>query len=224
MNEYYTYAYLREDGTPYYIGKGKKNRAYRKDRKRIKRPKDDSRILILKKNLTEEESFKHEIYMISVFGRKDLGTGILQNRTNGGEGTSGSPRFFSEEHKQKLRNYAKGREVKQETRKKLSEKLKNRKFSKESLEKMSSSKKGVKKSEEHKNNISKSSKKRNKEIYRKYVYTFISPSGEITITTEISEFCFKHNLTYSKVNYVSRGIYSQHKGWKITRKLKDVSE
>ena len=223
MNEYYTYAYLREDGTPYYIGKGKKTRIYRKDR-RTKPPKDKSRIIFLKQNLTEQEAFNHEIYMIALFGRKDLGTGILHNKTNGGEGTSGSSRVISDEHREKLRSIAKGRKFSTETRKKLSEKLKNRKFSKESLEKMSNSKKGVKKSEEHKNNISKSSKKRNKEIYRKYLYTFISPSGEITTTTEITEFCSKNNLTYSKVNYVSRGIYSQHKGWKITRKLKDVSE
>ena len=83
--EYYTYAYLREDKTPYYIGKGQGNRAYRRRKTDIKPPKDKSRILILKKNLTEEEAFNHEIYMISVFGRKDLGTGILYNRTNGGD-------------------------------------------------------------------------------------------------------------------------------------------
>jgi phage-related minor tail protein len=86
---FYTYAYLRVDGTPYYIGKGKDRRAWAKHKKWLPRPKDNSRILILKEGLTEEEAFRHEIYMINVFGRKDLGTGILHNRTNGGEGVSG---------------------------------------------------------------------------------------------------------------------------------------
>jgi len=51
--EYYTYAYLREDKTPYYIGKGNGNRAYRRRYKGIKPPKDKSRIIVLKQNLTE---------------------------------------------------------------------------------------------------------------------------------------------------------------------------
>ena len=88
-NDYYTYAYLREDKTPYYIGKGRGKRIYSKDRA-IKPPKDKSLILLLKKGLTEAEAFKHEIYMIFVLGRKDLGTGILRNRTDGGEGASGA--------------------------------------------------------------------------------------------------------------------------------------
>jgi len=98
--EYYTYAYLREDGTPYYIGKGKGKRIYEKRKGEVNLPKDKSRIIFLKKNLTEEEAFKHEIYMIGVFGRKDLGTGILHNRTNGGDGGSGI--IFSEESKRKI--------------------------------------------------------------------------------------------------------------------------
>ena len=98
---YYTYAYLREDKTPYYIGKGKGYRINSKQRN-IKPPKNKSRIIFLKQNLTEEEAFKHEIYMIDVFGRKDLGTGILHNRTDGGEGASGS--IFSEFERQKRRD------------------------------------------------------------------------------------------------------------------------
>ena len=86
---YYTYAYLREDRTPYYVGKGKGRRVYTKGKVEIKPPKDKTRIIFLKQNLTEEEAFKHEIYMIAVFGRKDLGTGILRNKTNGGDGISG---------------------------------------------------------------------------------------------------------------------------------------
>ena len=82
---YYTYAYLREDRTPYYIGKGKGHRIYSNCR-RVKLPKDKSRIIFLKQNLTEEEAFKHEKYMIAVLGRIDLGTGILRNLTDGGDG------------------------------------------------------------------------------------------------------------------------------------------
>jgi hypothetical protein len=89
-NDFYTYAYLRKDGTPYYIGKGRKDRAWYKFRKVVSPPKDKERILILKKNLTEEEAFRHEKYMIFLLGRKDKGTGILRNRTYGGEGVSGN--------------------------------------------------------------------------------------------------------------------------------------
>jgi hypothetical protein len=97
----YTYAFLREDRTPYYIGKGKDNRAYRRRYKgEVRAPKDKSRIIFLKQNLTEEEAFKHEIYMIAVFGRKDLGTGILRNKTNGGEGASGVVR--SDEYRKNI--------------------------------------------------------------------------------------------------------------------------
>ena len=95
---FYTYAYLREDRTPYYVGKGGGKRLYEKHQKGIYVPKDKNRIIFLKQNLTEEEAFRHEIYMIDVFGRKDLGTGILHNKTIGGEGVSGY--IFTETQRQ----------------------------------------------------------------------------------------------------------------------------
>ena len=96
MGQYYTYAWLRVDGTPYYIGKGSGGRAWRKD----KFSPPPGRVLILKRNLCELDAFKHEVYMIAVYGRKDLGTGILYNFTDGGEGTSGRP--CSEETRLKI--------------------------------------------------------------------------------------------------------------------------
>jgi hypothetical protein len=99
-NRFYTYAYLRVDRTPYYIGKGQGKRLYQKGKGQIKPPKDKTRIIFLKQNITEKEAFKHEKYMIAVFGRKDLGTGILHNRTDGGDGASGV--VISEETRKKM--------------------------------------------------------------------------------------------------------------------------
>ena len=93
MNIYYVYYYLRSKdsdiapaGTPYYVGKGCNNRAWQT---RKNKPKDYNCIVIIAANLTENEAFELEISEISRLGRVDLGTGILRNRTNGGEGSSG---------------------------------------------------------------------------------------------------------------------------------------
>ena len=143
MNNYfYTYAYLREDRTPYYIGKGKGNRVYKKSKNDIRPPRDKSRIILLKQNLSEEDAFNHEKYMIAIFGRKDLGTGILHNRTDGGDGSSGV--LQTEETKLKRSNALKGRPRPEEVKSKIGEKNKGKTQSQEAKNKISETHKGNK--------------------------------------------------------------------------------
>lgn len=171
MNNYYTYAYLREDGTPYYIGKGKGNRKSvlhkgRKNKITIHVPTED-KIIILKENLTEEQAFKHEKYMIFVFGRKDIGTGILRNMSDGGEGASGHKKsikwkkqqsarmkennpMFNRENIEKMRQSKIGHKQSKETIEKRIRHIKGSKMSEEAKEKISRGNKGKPKSEAHK--------------------------------------------------------------------------
>jgi hypothetical protein len=81
---FYVYAYLRQDGTPYYIGKGKNKRAWNKHTVAI--PDTNDRIVFLEQNLTDIGAVALERRYIQWYGRKDLGTGILRNQTEGGEG------------------------------------------------------------------------------------------------------------------------------------------
>lgn len=127
---FYVYAYLRTDGTPYYIGKGTRRRAWEKGKREFQPPADHSRILILEGGLTQVGALALERRMIRWYGRKDLGTGILRNRTDGGDGNTG--RIYSDETRRKISESNKRRgPVSEETRRKIGDANRGRKMSDE---------------------------------------------------------------------------------------------
>jgi len=106
IRTYYTYLWLRPDGTPFYAGKGfrtsrRRGRAYRKGS-----PPEE--YVIVQDHESEDQALFAECFLISFYGREDLGTGCLRNFTDGGEGACGSIR--SEDHKRKISIANKGKQ------------------------------------------------------------------------------------------------------------------
>lgn len=106
---FYVYIYVDENKVPVYVGKGCWDRVDKHIaivRKKIARNQKmgthfynflakmlnqgiEPDRFVSQNNLTEDEAHKLEIYLIKLFGRRDLKTGSLLNHTNGGEGSSG---------------------------------------------------------------------------------------------------------------------------------------
>ena len=111
---YYTYI-LKDGDTPFYVGKGTKNRMYvhvskAKNTKtnnfllnKIRRMVKNKKKITYEKVLVtenEQEAFDKEVELIKKIGRKDLKLGPLTNTTNGGEGVKGY--IWTEQHKKNL--------------------------------------------------------------------------------------------------------------------------
>lgn len=118
---YYVYMYLKENGTPFYVGKGKGNRhlAHLQEAKKsstkdtnklkintIKKMLNEGKepsIVFVDKNIDEDSAFELEEFLISEIGRIDLKTGTLTNLTNGGDGASGTIITESTRNKRRLK-------------------------------------------------------------------------------------------------------------------------
>lgn len=100
MNNCYVYIHYTKDTLiPFYVGKG----TYYSITNKYKRSTDTNRNLhwknivnkhgyitkIVDDNISEDQAFELEIFLIQEIGRKDLNLGTLCNWTNGGEGGNG---------------------------------------------------------------------------------------------------------------------------------------
>lgn len=93
QNNFYTYIHRKPNGCIFYVGKGKKQRAYSVHGRNphwrgIYKKYGSFNVEIVDDNLVESQAFELEEFIISMIGIKSQG-GTLVNMTTGGEGASG---------------------------------------------------------------------------------------------------------------------------------------
>lgn len=193
---FYIYAWLRhkttergKKGSPYYIGKGSGNRAWSNSGRSTKKPRDPSLIVLLRQGLEEEEAYQWEIFYIAHYGRVDQGTGILHNKTDGGEGVRGANlegRVFG------------GWKHSDETRRMYSETRKGANNANYG-NKHSLRAKGIMRARK-----------------AKYLYELIDTDGEVYMTESLRDFCAQYQLERRSLMRLLNGEKSRYQGvWEI---------
>lgn len=130
---YYVYQLrVSDEHMPFYVGKGKNNRATRHlvpsflNRRSYKnsiikaalRDGKSVEIEMLEQGLTDYAALEFERFFISAYGRRDKGTGVLVNMTDGGDGCAGH--VPSLESRQKMSKNRAGIPVSEERKRHLS--------------------------------------------------------------------------------------------------------
>lgn len=123
MNTFYIYLHIKQtNGEPFYVGKGKGQRAHTKQYRNtfwhniVNKHGYD--IIFLEENLSEEIAIEQEQYWITRIGRRDLHLGTLVNLTDGGDGQTGY--VYTPTHRLNMSNAQKGRTVTDITKEKIS--------------------------------------------------------------------------------------------------------
>lgn len=200
MNSY-VYLYLREDNTPYYVGKGIGNRAYDINHN-CKVPEAD-RIEFVLENTTDDWARFMEKELIDEYGRLNDGTGILENLTDGGNGVVGGkwPEWDTRRGRC-LRNRDSIRRA-AEKNKKLQE---DPEWKAWFLTRCKTNG-DWERPQEYKDRISKT-------LGGDREWNFISPDG-ITVTFQgsLNRWCKENKLNTGAMSQVNLGNKPHHKGW-----------
>jgi hypothetical protein len=151
--EFYTYVWRDAVGVPFYVGKGKRRRAYdttsrTTDFKEIHAAGGCS-VEIVDWFIHESQAHAHEVELIERYGRREFG-GLLVNKTDGGDGATGCTP--SDDTRAKIRNAKinlsaearanlsaslSGRTLSKAHRDKISDANRGREYNSETLSKMS---------------------------------------------------------------------------------------